>query len=63
LKESFLCVNVRQIKKLLIDIFQEYPERHNVILEKANGEEVHMHFLFKASPNIDFSIFINVLKI
>ena len=51
-----------QMQKLLVGTFQEYAERHGVKLEEANGEEDHMHFLFRAPPNIDLSSFINVLK-
>lgn len=52
----------KQMKKLLIDTFREYGERHGVELEEANGEEDHIHFLFRTPPNIDLSSFINVLK-
>ncbi|MHA2389953.1 MAG: transposase [Candidatus Hodarchaeales archaeon] len=34
-----------------MDTFEEYAERHGVKLEEANGEEDHMHFLFRAPPN------------
>lgn len=50
------------IQEMLISTFKEYAERHGVILEEANGEEDHIHFLFRTVPNIDLSSFINVFK-
>jgi putative transposase len=52
----------KKIQGLIIKTFREYSENHGIILEEANGEEDHIHFLFRAPPNINLSSFINVLK-
>ncbi|SCA62918.1 hypothetical protein SCG7109_AF_00030 [Chlamydiales bacterium SCGC AG-110-M15] len=50
------------IQELIVRTFQEYAGNHGIVLEKANGEADHIHFLFRAPPSMSISSFINVLK-
>ena len=50
------------IQNLIVKTFQKYAQKNGICLEEANGEEDHIHFMFRTPPNMDLSVFINVVK-
>ncbi len=50
------------IQDLIVSTFKEHASKRGIVLEEANGEEDHIHFMFRSPPNIEMSSFINVLK-
>ena len=50
------------ISDRLKEIFEYISPKYNIILEKWNHDEDHVHLLFRAHPNTEISKFINAYK-
>ena len=50
------------ISDRLKEIFEYISPKYNIILEKWNRDEDHVHLLFRAHPNTEISKFINAYK-
>lgn len=50
------------ISDRLKEIFEYISPKYNIILERWNHEEDHVHLLFRAHPNTEISKFINAYK-
>jgi putative transposase len=55
-------VLTKGVAKRAREIFDYIAPRYNIFVQEWNGEEDHVHILFKAHPNSSLSKFINAYK-